>query len=127
VLGEVDVRGVEGGDGGAAEEAEGAFYVGAEDFEGSDYAGVADGGHAVGVGAADEDGAGAEADGFDDVAASTDAPVHQNFGAAVDGGHDFGKRADRGIDGIELAAAVIGDDDGGDAFINGPAGIVSCE
>jgi hypothetical protein len=127
VLGCVCVGGVEGGDGGAAEEAESAFDVGAEDFEGADDAGVSGGGQAVGVGAADQDGAGAEADGFYDVGAAADSAIHQNFGAAVDGGDDFGKRADRGIDGIELTAAVIGDDDGGDAFIHGAAGVVSCE
>jgi hypothetical protein len=126
-LGRVYVGGVEGGDGGAAEEAEGAFDVGVEDFESAEDAGVAGGGQAVGVGAADEDGAGAEADGFDDVGAAADAPVHKNFGAAVDGSDDFGKRTDCGIDGIELAAAVIGDDYGGDAFIHGAARVVSCE
>jgi hypothetical protein len=127
VLGCVYVGGVEGGDGGAAEEAEGAFDVGAEDFEGADYAGVAGGGQAVGVGTAYEDSAGAEADGLYDVTATADAAIHQDFGAAVDGGDDFGKRADRGIDGIELTAAVVGDDDGGDAFIHGAARVVSCE
>ena len=121
----VYVGGVEGGDGGAAEEAEGAFNVGAEDFEGADDAGIAGGGQAVGVGAADEDCAGAEADGFYDVSAATDAAVHQNFGAAVYSGNDFGERADCGIDGIELAPAVVGDDHGGDAFIYGASRVVS--
>jgi hypothetical protein len=127
MLGWVDVRSVEGGDGGTAEEAEGAFDVGAEDFEGAEGAGVAGGGQAIGVGSADEDGAGTETDGFDDVGAAADAAVHKNFGAAVDGGDDFGKRANGGIDGIELAAAVVGDDDGGDAFVNGAVGVVPCE
>jgi len=126
-LGEVYVGSVEGGDGGAAEEAEGAIDVGAEDFESADDAGITGDGHAVGVGAADEDGTGAEADGFHDVATAADAAVHQDFGAAVDGGDDFGKRADGGIDGIELAPAVVGDDHGGNAFIHGAARVVSRE
>jgi hypothetical protein len=127
VLGSVYVGGIEGGDGGAAEEPEGAFDVGAEDFKGAHYAWVAGGGQAVGVGAADEDGAGAKADGFDNVAAATDAAIHQHFGAAVGGGDDFGKRADCRIDGIELTATVVGDDDGGDTFIHGAARVVSRE
>ncbi len=127
VLGYAYVGGVEGGDGGAAEEAEGAFYVGAEDFERAGHAGIACGGQAVGVGAADEDGAGAEADGFYDVAATADAAIHQDFGASVDGGDDFGERADCGIDGIELAAAMIRDDDCGYAFIHSAARVVPCE
>jgi len=103
----VYVGGVEGGDGGAAEEAESSVDVSAEDFEGAEDAGIASGGHAVGVGAAYENGAGAKADGFDDVGATADAAIHQDFGAAVYGGDDFGKRADCGIDGIELTATVI--------------------
>ena len=127
VCGYVYVGGVEGGDGGAAEEAEGAFNVGAEDFEGAEGAGIAGRGHAVGVSAADEDTAGAEADGFDDVTAAANAAIHQHFGAAVDGGDDFRKRADGGIDGIELAATMIGDNDCCGAFIRGAARVVSRE
>src|SRR5258707_15793401 len=102
VLGCVHVGGVEGGDGGAAEEAEGAFDIGAENFEGAGHAGIAGGGQAVGVGTADEYGAGAEADGFDRVAPAADSAIHQDFCAAVDGGDAFGERPNWGIDGIQV-------------------------
>src|SRR5258708_6291790 len=127
VLGCVYVGGFEGGDGGAAEEAKGAFDVGAENFEGAGHAGVAGGGQAVGVGAADEDGAGTEADGFYDVAAAADSAIHQDFCAAVDGSDDFGKRPNCGIEGIELAAAVVRDDDGADAVVRRAGCVVASE
>jgi len=81
---------------------------------------------AVGVGTADEYGAGTEADALRCHCAA-DSAIHQDFCAAVDGGDDFGERPNCGIDGIELAAAVVRDDDGGDAFVNGAARVVSCK
>jgi hypothetical protein len=127
VVGEINVGGVEGGGGGAAEEDEGALNVGAEDIEGAGDAGLASGGQSIGVGATDEDGFGAEAEGFDDVGTATNATIHEDFDAAVDGGNNFGQSAERGGDAVELAASVIGDDEGGGAFVHGAAGIVSGE
>ena len=63
-------------------------HVGAEDVDGAGDAGVAAGGEAVGVGAADQDRAGAEAERLDDVAAAADAAVHEDLDAAVDRVHD---------------------------------------
>src|SRR5579863_8565891 len=119
--GEFEVGLVEGGDGGAAEKAEGAFDVGAKDLDGVGDAGLAGGGHAVSISAADEDGALSEAEGFDDIAAATNAAVEEDFGLMADGGDNFRERAECGGDGVELAATVIGNDDGRSAEINGTA------
>ena len=114
----LDVGSVERGDGGTAEKAKRALDIVAQDFNRTGYAGLAGGGETVDVGAADEDGAGAKTEGFDDVAAAADAAVDQNFGVAADGGDDFWKGMKRGGDRIELPAAMIGDHDGGCAGIN---------
>ena len=62
-------------EGRAAEEAEGAVDAFAEDIEGVGNAGLASGAEAVGVGSTDENGASAEADGFDDVRPAADAAI----------------------------------------------------
>ncbi len=66
-IGQGDVGGVEGLEGGAAEEAESAVDAFAEDLEGVGDSGFACGAEAVGVSPTDENGASAEANGFDDV------------------------------------------------------------
>src|SRR6266480_4359335 len=122
-----DVGRVEGFEGGAAEEAEGAVDAFAEDLEGTGGAGFAGSAETVGISAADKNGAGTEAKGFDDVGAAADSAVEQDFGLASDGGDDFRKYAKRRGDSIELAAAVIRNDDGGGANVDGAASIVGGE
>lgn len=92
----MDEGGIEVGDGCAAEEAERALDIGAQNGEGAGNTGVAARGEAVGISAADEHDASAEADGFDDVAAAANAAVHEDFGLTVDGSDNFGKHAESG-------------------------------
>src|SRR5256885_894579 len=122
-----DVGRIEGLEGGAAEEAEGAVDAFAEDLEGTGGAGFAGSAETVSVSAADEHGAGTEAKGFDDVRAAADSAVEQDFRLASDGGDDFRKHAKRRGDSVELAAAVIRNDDGGGANVDGAAGVVGGE
>src|SRR5258706_5196905 len=117
-----DVGRIEGFEGRAAEEAEGAVDAFAEDLEGTGGAGFAGSAETVGIGAADEHGAGTEAKGFDDVRAAADATVEQDFRLASDGGDDFRKHAKRRGDSVELTAAVIRNDDGGGSVVDGAAG-----
>ncbi len=124
-VGKGDVGAVEGLKGRAAEEAEGAVDAFAEDLEGMGDAGFASGAEAVGVGSTDEDGASAEADGFDDVRAAADAAIEEDFGLASDGCDDFRQDAKSRRDGVELAAAVIGNDNCGGAAIDGATGVVA--
>jgi len=122
-----DIRRIQGLDGGTAEEAESAVDAFAEDLEGVGDAGFACGAEAVGVGAADEDGASTEAKGFYDVRAAADSAIEQDFGLAADSGDDFRQDAKRWRNGIELTATVIGDDDGGGTNVDGAAGVVGGE
>ena len=71
----------------------------------------------VGVRSANQNGSRPQADCFRDVAAASNASVHQDFGAAADGLHDFRQRAQGGRHAVELPAAVIGDDYSCSAFV----------
>ena len=120
----VDIGAIELGDGGATEETQGAVEVGAEDFDGAIDAGFSGSGEAVGVGAAAEHGASAERERLDDVGATANASVHEDFSLAVDGRDDFRQDAQGRGSAIELSAAVIGDGDGSCAFIDGAARVI---
>src|SRR5438876_1599153 len=122
-----DVGRIEGFEGRATEEAEGAVDAFAEDLEGTGGAGFAGSTETVGISAADEHGAGTEAKGFDDVRAAADSAVEQDFGLASDGGDDFRQNAKGWRNGVELAAAMIRNDDGGGANVDGAAGVVGGE
>ena len=61
--------------------------------------------------AAGEHGARAERERLDDVGAAADAAVDQHLDAAVDRLDHLGQRVDRRRDAVELAAAVVRDDD----------------
>ena len=60
-----------------------------------------------------------------DVAAATDATVHQDLDAVADRLHDLRERAQRGGDAVELAPPVIGDDHGRRAGVDRAAGVVA--
>src|SRR5947199_117767 len=74
--------------------------------------------------ASDENGARADAKRFHHIAASSDAAVHEHLGILVNRGEHFRQNAQRRRDAVELSAAVIRDDDGGGAVIDGLARIV---
>ena len=114
-------------DGGDAEERHAAAGFVAEDAEGVIDAGFTGSGEAVEVGAADHAGVCAEGKRFDDVCAAADAAVEDDFGPAADGVDDGGQGVDRGGCLVELAAAVVGDDDGADAHVDGADGVVGVE
>lgn len=84
---------IEGFDGRAAEKAERAVDAFAEDLDGARDAGFSCGAETVGVGASDENGASAEAEGFDDVRAAADSAVEQNFRLTADSSDDLGQDA----------------------------------
>ena len=69
--------------------------------------------------AADEDGAGAEGQRDEDVGAAADAAVHEDLDPVADRLDDLGQHVERGRDAVELAAAVVGDDDAGGAVLGG--------
>src|SRR5208337_2593498 len=126
-LGNIHIRTIKVGDGRAAEQPQRAVEVGAQNFDGAIDAGFSGGGEAVGVGASAEYGAGAETEGLDDVAATANASVHEDFGLPVDGLDDLGQSSQRRGNAIELASAMIGNGNCRGAFINGAARIVSGE
>jgi|SRR5579871_1051316 len=126
-IGKGDEGRIEFLDGRAAEEAEGAVDAFAEDLNAAKNAGFACGAEPVSVGAPDKNGASAEADGFDDVGAATDSAVEKDFGLTADGGDDFRQDAESWRNGVELAAAVIGNDDGGGADIDSATRVVCGE
>ena len=75
------------------------------------------------VGTTHKHGSRTETQGFDDVAAAPDTAIEKNFEPSTRRGHNFRQHTQRGRDAIQLAAAVIGDDDGIGAFVHGPPGI----
>src|SRR5947209_246549 len=109
---------IELADGGAAEELQRSDDVGAEDVDRAGDAGAAGGAEAVCVGAADEDGAGAEGERLDDVAAAADAAIEEHLGPPFHSIDDFRQNAERRGDAVELAAAVVRDDDGIGAVVD---------
>ncbi len=86
--------------------------------------GAAGGAESVGVGAPDEHGARTQTERFDDVAAAADSAVQKDLRASADGVDDLGQCAQRRSDRVELPAAVIGDDDGIGAGVNGAARVL---
>ncbi len=86
-------------------------HVRPEDVDRARDAHLPAGGEAVGVGAADEDGPGAEAERLDDVAAAADAAVDEDFGAVADRVEHLRQHAQRRGDAVQLPAAMVGDDD----------------
>ena len=70
-------------------------------------------------GAAYQNGAGAEGEGLDDVGAAADASVHVDLDVSVGCLDDLGQDLDGGEGGVEVAGAVVGDDDGLGAVVGG--------
>ena len=69
--------------------------------------------------AAGENGPGSEGERLDDVGAAADAAVDVDLDPAGDGLDDLGQQGGRRRDGVELAAAVVGDDDRVGAVLDG--------
>ena len=78
----------------------------------------------VEVGPADQDGAGAQRDRRDDVRAAQDAAVDVDLGAVADRRDDRRQLLERGRRPVELAAAVVGDDDRVGAGVDDGARVV---
>src|SRR5262245_27778917 len=84
----------------------------ADDVEGFGHTGLAQRAEAVDVGAADEDAFGAQRQSLDDVLSGANSTVHQDLDPAPHAAGDLRQcRYGRG-GAVELAAAVVGDDDG---------------
>lgn len=120
----VDKARVELSDGARADQAHVHLHFVLEQLHGLVDARLAVSGHGVEEGAADADAAGAEAEGFEDVRRATDAAVDVDLdfvlpAALAQGGHDLGEDFDARAGGVELAAAVVGEDDAGDAVLDG--------
>ena len=110
---------VDGAEFGLAREAHGELEFGGEHPEYALDSGLAEGGEAPERWAADEDGFGAEGEGFQDVAAAADAAIHQDGDLAGDGFDYVGEGVEGADDAVELAAAVVGDDDAGGTALDG--------
>ena len=85
------------------------------------------GGEAPEHGATDEDSARTQCQGFQYIGAAPDAAIHIDFAATSDGGDDFGQGFYGGYDSVELAAAVVGDDDGVGTVLYGEFGVLGGE
>ena len=73
---------------------------------------------------ADEDALGTERTGDGDVEAAAHAAVDPDLGPAADGRDDLGQHVDRGRHPVELARAVVADDDRVDAVLDGQPGVL---
>src|SRR5262249_56562157 len=74
-----------------------------------------------------QDRTGAERERLEDVGAASDPSVEQHLDPAADGVNDLRQRVDRGRDAVELAPAVVGDDEAGGAVLAGEAGVLRRE
>jgi hypothetical protein len=90
-------------------------------------AGFAARGDGIAPGAAEHAGPGAEGQRLDHVEAAAHAAVHQHFEPVADGIGDARQGGDAGGDAVELAAAVVGDDDAVDAGLGGFARVLDVE
>ena len=120
----VDQAGVQVGYLVAADEAHVHDELVLEELHGALHALLAVGAHGVEEGAADTDALGAQAERLDDVGAAADAAVDEDVDLGVEAalaqdGHGLGEDLDAGARKVELAAAVVGEDDAADAGVGG--------
>jgi len=76
------------------------------------------------VGATDDDGARAEGQRLDDIAAASDAAVEQDLDVAADCIDNRAEGPDRRRGAVEIVAAVVGHGDGRHACVHCPSGVV---
>ena len=108
----------------AAVEGKGAIeLVGENSYRMSDTAAAARA-EPVNAGASEVNAFGAQRDRLRDVAAATDAAVHENGSATCDRTRNFGEDVDCADRAIELPAAMIRDHDAVDARRDGALGVV---
>ena len=117
-------RGVELLNAAAADKSHVHLHLVFEELHGAVDAGQTVGGHGVEEWTADANALGAEAEGLDDVGGTTHAAVDVDFdsvfpAAFAENGHHFGEDFDAGPCEVELAAAVVGEDDAVDAAFDG--------
>ena len=117
------VAGVDGWDAVGGGEAHGGFEFFVEDFEHLADALLTAGAEGVDHCPAEEDAGGAEGAGAEDVDAGADAGIEQQFDIIADRLFDCGEEADAAAGAVELAAAVVGDDQGFDAHALGNFGV----
>ena len=77
--------------------------------------------------AADQDGAGAQGEGLEDVGAAADAAVDVDLDPVADRGGDLGEGVGGGDGGVELAAAVVGDHHPGGAGVHAGDRVVGAQ
>ena len=119
----VDVAGVDGWGAVGGGEAHGGFEFFLEDFEHLADALLAAGAEGVDHCPAKEDAGGAEGAGAEDVDAGADAGIEQQLDIIAYCLFDCGEEADAAAGAVELAAAVVGDDQGFDAHALGNFGV----
>ena len=81
-------------------------------------------GCAVERAASAEHGLGPERNGLQHIAATTDAAVDEHIRARANGRHDLGQHFDWRHGTIEIASAVVGNDDSVETFLHGALGIL---
>src|SRR6185295_19625601 len=111
----------------ASQKAESALHIRTQYFERAGHAGRARGGEAISIGTADQNCAGAEADGFDHIGTAANASVHENLDLISDYLHHFRQNIERCGNAVELPSTVVRDHDGGCTVINRSPGIVAGE
>ena len=109
---------------GAAAERQGELELVAEQAEDPTGALRSGGGEAPEGGPPDQHGVGAERERDRDVDAAADAAVDEDRGPAVDRLDDLRQRVGGGEGAVELAAAVVGDDDPGGAVLDRQLGVL---
>src|SRR6478672_11271752 len=108
--GRLDKRAIELAHRRAPKQPKGSNDIGSENLDGAGNARASGGAKCPRVGAADEHGSGAKADGLDDVGTAPDAAAHQDLDASVDGIEDLRQCAKARRHAVQLPPAMIGHD-----------------
>src|SRR5207248_9233725 len=120
-----NIRTVQRGNAGTPEQPEGSLHISPQNFQRACDARLPGCRQSVGVSSPNEHGSGSQANGFDDIAAATNAAIHQHLDSPVHRAHHFRQHSQSCWSAVKLASAMIGNNDCYSAFIHRSPRIIS--
>ena len=111
--------------GNAAEQTQRTLNIGTQNFDSSIDSGFSGGGETIGISASTKYGTSAKTEGFNNVSATANAAIHEDFGLPVNRIYDFGQSAQRRWNTIQLTSAMVGNGNRGGSFVDRAPSIVA--